>query len=51
MGVGLGVSGIASYAFLALSARALGPTAFAPLSVLWATLFVAGPGLFQPVEQ
>lgn len=51
MGLGLGVSGVASYAFLALSARALGPTSFAPLSVLWATLFVAGPGLFQPVEQ
>jgi O-antigen/teichoic acid export membrane protein len=51
MGVGLVLSGIASYAFLALSARALGPELFAPLSVLWATLFVAGPGLFQPVEQ
>ncbi|HRW40830.1 MAG TPA: hypothetical protein P5193_04715 [Microthrixaceae bacterium] len=51
MGLGLAASGIASYAFLALSARALGPDAFAPLSVLWATLFVAGPGLFQPVEQ
>jgi len=51
MAVGLLVSGIASYAFLALAARALGPDAFAPLSVLWATLFVAGPGLFQPVEQ
>lgn len=51
MGLGLVVSGVSAYAFLALSARGLGPTAFAPLSVLWATLFVAGPGLFQPVEQ
>jgi O-antigen/teichoic acid export membrane protein len=51
MGVGLVLSGIASYAFLALAARGLGPEGFAPLSVLWATLFVAGPGLFQPVEQ
>lgn len=51
MALGLTVSGVASYAFLALAARALGPDAFAPLSVLWATLFVAGPGLFQPVEQ
>jgi len=51
MGVGLVMSGIASYAFLALAARGLGPERFAPLSVLWATLFVAGPGLFQPVEQ
>jgi len=51
MGLGLVVSGVSAYAFLAMSARGLGPTAFAPLSVLWATLFVAGPGLFQPVEQ
>jgi O-antigen/teichoic acid export membrane protein len=51
MGGGLAVSGVAAYAFLALSARALGPAAFAPLSVLWAALFVVGPGLFQPVEQ
>ena len=51
MAGGLVVSGLASYAFLALAARALGPQRFAPLSVLWAALFVAGPGLFQPVEQ
>lgn len=51
MGVGLVLSGIASYAFLALAARGLGPERFAPLSVLWSTLFIAGPGLFQPVEQ
>lgn len=51
MGVGLVLSGVASYAFLALAARGLGPARFAPLSVLWSTLFVAGPGLFQPVEQ
>jgi O-antigen/teichoic acid export membrane protein len=34
-----------------VAARALGPTAYAPLSVLWALVFVAGPGFFLPIEQ
>ena len=51
VGTGLVIAGVASYAFLAISARALGPDAFAPLSVMWVITFLAGPGFFLPVEQ
>ena len=51
VGAGLIVSGITAYGFLAISARALGPTRYAPLGVLWALMFVAGPGFFLPLEQ
>ncbi len=51
VGSGLVIAGVASYLFLAISARALGPDAFAPLSVMWVITFLAGPGFFLPVEQ
>jgi O-antigen/teichoic acid export membrane protein len=51
VGAGLIVSGITAYGFLAISARALGPSRYAPLGVLWALMFVAGPGFFLPLEQ
>ena len=51
VGVGLLVSGITSYGFLVLAARALEPDAYAPLGLLWTTMFLLGPGLFLPVEQ
>jgi O-antigen/teichoic acid export membrane protein len=51
MTVGLLANGIASYVFLAASGRALGPSRFAAVSVLWAVLFLVGSGLFQPFEQ
>jgi O-antigen/teichoic acid export membrane protein len=51
VGTGLVIAGIASYAFLGISARALGPDLFAPLSVMWIITFLAGPGFFLPVEQ
>lgn len=51
VGAGLVVNGIGAYAFLALSARQLGPEEFSPLSVLWALAFLAAPGLFLPLEQ
>lgn len=35
VGAGLIVSGVTSYGFLAISARALGPERYAPLGVLW----------------
>jgi len=49
--VGIGVAGISSYAFLALAARSLGPARDAPLSALWASVFLVGHGCFLPVEQ
>jgi O-antigen/teichoic acid export membrane protein len=51
VGAGLLVGGITAYGFLAISARALGPEAYAPLGVLWALMYVAGPGFFLPLEQ
>ena len=51
VGAGFVVAGITSYGFLVISARALGPERYAPLSVLWAVVIVAGPGFFLPLEQ
>ena len=49
--LGLGVSGVTAYGFLAITSRVLGPSAYAPVSVLWTLVFVAAPGLFLPLEQ
>jgi O-antigen/teichoic acid export membrane protein len=51
VGIGLAVAGVTSYGFTVVAARALGATDYAPLSVLWAMVFVVGPGFFLPVEQ
>ena len=51
VGAGLIVSGLTSYGFLAISARALGPERYAPLGVLWALTYVVCPGVFLPLEQ
>ena len=51
VGVGLFISGLAQYGFLAISAHALPPERYAPLATFWALLFVAGPGFFLPLEQ
>ena len=49
--VGLVVLGLTAYGFLVIAARALGPEAYAPLSALWATVLLVGPGCFIPIEQ
>jgi O-antigen/teichoic acid export membrane protein len=51
VGAGLIVGGLTSYGFLAVSARTLGPEAYAPLGVLWALTYVVCPGVFLPLEQ
>ncbi len=51
MGVGLGINGLAAYIFLAAAGRALGAQDSGQVSVLWASLFLIGTGLFLPVEQ
>lgn len=51
VGMGLGVYGVAAYAFLGLAGQTLGPQLFAPLSVLWTLLNAVGIGLFLPFEQ
>jgi O-antigen/teichoic acid export membrane protein len=51
VGVGLAVTGAASYAFLGVAGHALGPTAVGGLSVLWVLVYLVGPGFFLPLEQ
>lgn len=51
VGAGLIITGLTSYGFLAISARALGPERFSSLSVLWVMTFFVAPGLFLPLEQ
>jgi O-antigen/teichoic acid export membrane protein len=51
VGVGLLVTGVTAYAYLILTARILGPSKYVPISVLWAAVFIAGPGLFMPLQQ
>jgi len=51
VGVGLLVVGVSAWGFLVVSARALGKAEYAPLSVLWSLVFLAGPGFFLPLEQ
>lgn len=49
--VGLGISGVATYAFFAISSRSLDPEAYAAVGVLWSLLFAVGNGVMQPLEQ
>jgi O-antigen/teichoic acid export membrane protein len=49
--MGLGVLGLASFAFLSVSGRTLGPAELAPLGTLWVLVNALGPALFQPLEQ
>jgi len=49
--IGLGLAGLAQYAFLAIAYRALGSDAYAPLATFWSMLFIIGPGFFLPLEQ
>ncbi len=51
VGLGLVISGIATYGFLSITKRALGEDAFAPVSLLWFLTFILAPGFFLPVEQ
>lgn len=49
--VGLGVFGLANFAFLGLAGRDLSPAGSAPVAVAWTILNAVGIGLFQPLEQ
>ena len=49
--IGVVIAGIAGYGFLVLAGRAVGPSQYADISVLWVLGFVVGPGVFMPLEQ
>jgi O-antigen/teichoic acid export membrane protein len=49
--VGVGATGIATYAFFALASHALSPTQYGEITVLWATVFITVSTLYRPIEQ
>lgn len=49
--MGLGCSGLATYAFFAITSRTLDPASYAAVGVLWSLLFAVGNGVMQPLEQ
>ncbi len=49
--IGVFVAGVASFGFLSVSARALEPSQYSDLAALWILGFIAGPGVFMPLEQ
>jgi O-antigen/teichoic acid export membrane protein len=49
--VGLVVSGLTSYGYLAVTARAVGPARYGSVSVLWSVTYLAALGFFLPLEQ
>ncbi len=51
VGAGLMVAGISAYGFLVVADKALSKTEYSPLGALWSLVFLAGPGLFLPLEQ
>ena len=51
IGAGLLINGIATFGFLTVANRALGDESYSALAVLWALVFILGPGFFQPLEQ
>ena len=50
VGVGVVLAAAASYAFLVVSARILGPAEYGALAVLWSLVYIAS-GVFSPLEQ
>jgi O-antigen/teichoic acid export membrane protein len=51
VGVGLLLSGVCSYAFLAIAGHALSALRYSAFAGFWALLFVVAPGIFLPLEQ
>ena len=51
VGLGLLISGICSYAFIAVSNRALGTADRGAMKLLWFGTFALAPGFFLPLEQ
>lgn len=51
VGVGLLVAGLSAYGFLVVANIPLSEAEYSPLGALWSLVFLAGPGLFLPLEQ
>jgi O-antigen/teichoic acid export membrane protein len=48
---GVLAAGLLTFGFLSLAGRVLGPEGLAPVSSLWAMVFIVGPGVFLPLQQ
>ena len=51
VGAGLAVTAITSYIFIIVAQRGLGEAQYSAFGAFWGFIFVAGPGLFLPLEQ
>jgi O-antigen/teichoic acid export membrane protein len=51
IGVGLTISGLAAYVFLAIASHELAPGQYAPLAAFWSLTFLLGPGSFGILER
>src|SRR5664279_3830244 len=51
VGAGLGVAAVTSYLFVIVANKGLSSQQYSAFGAFWGFIFVAGPGLFQPLEQ
>jgi O-antigen/teichoic acid export membrane protein len=51
LSLGIGASGVLTYAYFALASHELGPDDYGALTVLWSVLFISVVTLYRPVEQ
>ena len=51
LSLGIGLSGLLTYAYFALASHALGKNSYGALTVLWSVLFISVVTLYRPVEQ
>jgi O-antigen/teichoic acid export membrane protein len=48
---GVGAAALATYVYLIVVARAVGPAEYAAFSAFWAVVVIAGTGVYLPIEQ
>ena len=48
---GVGAAALATYVYLIVVARAVGPAEYAAFSAFWAVVVIIGTGVYLPVEQ
>ena len=51
LSVGIGVTGLVTYAYFSLASHNLSPDAYGRIALLWSTVFVIVSVLYRPVEQ
>ena len=51
LSVGIGVTGLVTYAYFALASYALGEAAYGTITLLWSAVFIVVSVLYRPVEQ